>query len=60
MTDEFVSVFGNRAADLYSQRSINTVYFDNIPNEDLSDQELETSLNLNIVARKAIRMLISK
>ncbi len=43
LTDDFVSVFSNRAADLYSQRSISTVYFDNIPDEDFSNQELETS-----------------
>ncbi len=43
LTDEFVSVFSNRAADLYSQRSISTVYFDNIPNEDIDNQELESS-----------------
>jgi tetratricopeptide (TPR) repeat protein len=43
LTDDFVSVFSNRAADLYSQRSINTVYFDNIPDEDVSTWELETS-----------------
>ena len=43
LTDEFISIFSNRAADLYSQRSISTVYFDNIPYEDKDNQELETS-----------------
>jgi len=42
LTNDFVSVVGNKAADLYSQRSISTVYFETVPNEDLNSKELET------------------
>jgi tetratricopeptide (TPR) repeat protein len=43
LTDEFVSVVSNRAADLYSQRSISTIYFDSVPGDDFGNQELATS-----------------
>ena len=42
LTNDFVSVIGNKAADLYSQRSISTVYFDVIPNEDSNKRGLGT------------------
>jgi tetratricopeptide (TPR) repeat protein len=41
-SSNLLSIIGNHAADLYTQRSINTVYFDNIPDEPQQVADLAT------------------
>jgi tetratricopeptide (TPR) repeat protein len=40
-TNEVIGIISNRAADLYTQRNINTIYFDSIPEDITPELKLE-------------------